>query len=363
MRKPISVLLCCVGLVSAGCNDLGTCGKAEEKRAREMVVNGEGLVMYAGQAIINRSCAAGQCHSSGAVGDSRQGVPKGFDFNLEPAAVAPAGAKDAVDSQGILLDSQGLASLRKNQRKVFDEREEIWEQIESKLMPPEGVGADYRSARPGAELTVDTKTGACGRGSMELNPISSGATRSIVRNWLACGAPVVEVSNASVSVSTLRQEPKGKAGTVGQQVPVCQDCEKPITFDDLYSNVFQTCVAGCHTAGGIADPEDYEGFDLSDVDKAYASLTEGALGGSDDCNKSEAAPLVKKGDAKGSYIIAKMGGGLFSTSLTDLKLCGSSMPQGQPPLDCGVRQIATWINAGALGPGKGTGSSSADAGM
>lgn len=350
--------------MSAGCEDLGKC---DEAKARSLVVNGEGQVLYAGQAIINRSCAAGQCHSSGATGDTRQGVPKGLDFNLEPAPVVPAGtkeAKNAVDSNGVLVDAKGLATLRKNQRKVFDERDDIWEQIDSKLMPPDGVGADFRNAEPGADIAVDTKTAACTRGSKALNPISSGATRSIVRNWLACGAPVVEVSDESVSVSTLKQDPAGKPGTVGQQAPFCQDCEAPITFDELYTNVFKGCVAGCHTPGGIADPKSYDGFDLTDVDIAYDSLTgKGALGGSDDCNKSD-VPLVKKGDAKGSYIIAKMGGATLSPALTDLALCGSSMPLGQPVLDCGVRQIATWINAGALAPGKGAGnSSSADAGM
>ena len=344
-------------LGSTGCEDLGKC---DETKARALVVNGEGQALYAGQAVMNRSCAAGQCHASAATGSQRQGVPKDLDFDLQPAPIVASGTKGGVASGSAQVDAKALSTLRKNQRLVFDLRDDIWEQITDGLMPPDGVGADYRKAEPGYDVTVEGST--CKRGADALKPISAASTKSVVRNWLACGAPVVEVSNAAIPVSVLTQKPEGRPGTVGQQMPFCQDCDAPITFDQLYANVLQTCVAGCHTSGGSASPDGYDGFDLTDIDTAYASLTKaGATGGSEACN-TDPAPLIVPGDPAASYLVAKMGGSADSP----LSLCGVSMPFGQPVLDCGVRQMIKWIEEGAPEPGKavdGAGAGDGDAGM
>lgn len=347
-----------LGLLGTACDDLGKC---DEAKARTLVINGEGQALYAGQAVINRSCAAGQCHASGAKGTARQGVPKGLDFDLQPAPVVAADAENGVASGGARVDSKALSNLRRNQRLVFDERDEIWSQIEDGLMPPDGVGADYRKAVPGADVVVEGNT--CKRGDQALKPISGSETKQIVRNWLACGAPVVEVSNAAIPINVLTKEPAGNPGTVGQQMPFCQDCDAPITFDQLYANVLApSCVAGCHTSGGIAPPDTYDGFDLSDIDVAYASLTgNDKQGGSEDCNTPPAA-LVVPGDPAASYLVAKMGGSATSS----LTLCGSVMPFGQQVLECGVRQVIKWIEEGAPEPGKAvddTGGGDVDAGM
>ncbi len=350
-----SAVVALLSVLGAGCDDLGKCDK---DKARTLVVNGEGQALYAGQSILNISCAAGQCHSSGAKGAQRQGVPKDLDFDLQPAPAVSATSDEGVPSGSMQVNAKALAKLRRNQRLVFDRRDEIWDQIKDRLMPPEGVGAAFRKAVPGYDVTVDGAR--CKRGSDALGAISTKGTRTIVRNWLACGAPVVELSNNAVPVSVLTQTPAGRPGTVGQQMPFCQDCEAPITFDQLYANVLgQTCVAGCHTAGGIAPPGDYEGFDLSDPQIAYESLTKkGATGGSDDCNMP-GAPLVVPGDPAASYLVAKMGGGAASP----LSVCDGIMPFGQLPLECGVQQVITWIKEGAPKPGEavdGTGDGAVD---
>ncbi len=345
--------MACAGLFqAAGCGGLGKC---DENAARSLVVNGEGQALYAGQAIINRSCAGGQCHASGAAGSVRQGVPKGLDFNLEPAPVLAAGAEGSVPSGGLSVDATALSTLRQNQRRVFDDREEIYAQIDAELMPPPGVGAAFRQAPPGAELE-DSGT-ACSRGSDDVPPISAGATRRIVKNWLACGAPVVEVSNAAIPVTALKEMPAGRAGSVGQQMPLCSDPTAPVTFEGLFADVFQpSCVTGCHTEGGI-----WPQLDLSTVDKAFDSLTVPL----DPANRSMGCPtppFVVPGKPEESYLVAKMGG----SEISSLAVCGygGTMPLGQAVLQGGVLQVASWISAGA--PRSGTADMSgggADAGM
>ncbi len=359
--RPAAAFLALATLLGAtGCDDLGKC---DETQARKLVINGGGQAIYAGQSVINLSCAAGQCHAAGASGSARQGVPEGLDFDLQPATLVPGGQEGGVASGKLQVDAKALSRLRSNQRLVFDRRAEIWDQIKDGLMPPDGVGAAYRKAEPGADVTVQGTT--CKRGTEEVAPISAQATKTIVRNWLACGAPVVEVSDVAVDVSVLMQEPAGEPGTVGQQMPLCVDCDAPISFDDLYANVLkQSCVAGCHTAGGLASPENYDGFDLTDLDTAYASLTKaGATGGSEDCNMP-GAPLVVPGDPAASYLVAKMGGGAASP----LAVCGATMPLAQPVLECGVRQLIKWISDGASKPGEpagagGGGGDASDGGM
>lgn len=335
-------------LSAAGCED--DLGKCDETKARTLVINGEGQALYAGQAVLNDSCAAGQCHSSSAKGSDRQGAPAGLDFDLQPAAVVPPAGEGGVPSAGLSLNSKQLSNLRANQRIVFDEREEIWEQIQDGLMPPDGIGENYRKAVPGGDVTVAGST--CKRGDEDVSPISKGSTKTILRNWLACGAPVVEASNASVPVSTLMQDPAGRPGTVGQQMPFCKDCDAPVTFDELYDNVIATsCVSGCHTKD-VA----FGDFVIDGIDVAYKVLTEDT-GGSEDCNGKD-VPLVVPGKPEESYIIAKMGG----KDAPMLTLCGATMPYGQAVLECGVKQMARWIKDGAKGPGEAAGMSS-DAGM
>src|SRR5688500_7897877 len=76
-------LLAGLSALTAGCNDLGTCD--DPARGRRTVKTGSGpdQVMYAGQAIMQRSCATG-CHSSKTSGGGRQGAPAGLNFDLAP---------------------------------------------------------------------------------------------------------------------------------------------------------------------------------------------------------------------------------------------------------------------------------------
>jgi hypothetical protein len=344
MRKTLLIgvpFAAILGLSSACSEDLGSC---DEEEARRLIINGEGQVLYAGQAIINQACAAGQCHASDATGELRQGAPKSLDFDLNPAGSA-TGDEDSVESGDLVLNAKAIARLRKNQRAVFDNRELIWTQIVDGLMPPDGVGQPFRDKAPGAEADI---TKPCEK-KEALGSVTSSQSRSILRNWLACGSPVVEAADEEVSESVLTMQPAGLPGTVGQQMPLCismEDCSKPITFDELYETVIVTsCVTGCHSPSGA-----YALFDLDGIDTAYESLIK------DNGTNCMDQPTVVPGNAAGSYIVTKMGGE------SDLTLCGGTMPAFLPVLECGVLQMAAWINAGAPKPGEPAAGAS-DAGM
>ncbi len=317
---------------ASGCGeDLGTCNEAE---ARRLIINNEG-VLYAGQALLNGACASGQCHASSAEGDLRGGAPAGLDFELFPAGAPGTGAATAT-SGSLTLDAKQLSRLRRNQRLVFDERELIWQQIKDDLMPPGGIGQPFRDKSPGNEANLAAPCQVLDA----LPPIDSAESREILRNWLACGAPVVEATSDQIPDTVISQDPAGIAGTVGQQMPLCVDlgeCGNPITFDDLYAAVFQpSCVTGCHQAGGI-----YPDFNLGDLETAYTTLTTASTA----CNGG--SPMVVPGDAASSYLVTKMGGS------TNLQICGGLMPAGATmPLACGVQQLSAWIDNGAPAPGQ-----------
>lgn len=335
MRKTqlIGVSLVATAALSSACSeDLGSC---DETEARRLIINNEGQVLYAGQAILNEACAAGQCHASAAKDALRQGAPKTLDFDLNPAPIAAAGDPFVPSGElEIPLDAKALSLLRKNQRAVFDNRNLIWTQIADGLMPPDGVGQPFRDEQAGAEADL---TQPCEK-KETLGSITSAESRKILRNWLACGSPVVEASDMAVDESTLTMTPAGLPGSVGQQMPYClnlDDCDLPITFDDLHAKLFvPSCKAACHEPGG-----QYGAFDLETVEKAYASL----MGDSALCG---GLPFVTVNDPANSYILTKMGGE------TEQTICPQLMPAGAvTPLPCGTRQVAAWIRYGAPKPG------------
>ncbi len=324
-----------------GCDSLGDCTDPAEGRTPVLVGN---QVMYAGQAIINRSCASGSCHSEGSSRNLRRGAPAGLDFDLIPAEATPT-----ADGSPAELKESDLSRLRKHQRKVFDQRHAIWEQIERGLMPPDGLGESFRTASAGALLEI-TQIGSPGCPvTTELEPITEKSTRDLLRSWLACGAPIVEANVAGLS--------KPIGGTAGDQFPACVGDLEP-TFDNVYKTVFTGgaigCVSGCHEPGGGGGAED---FDLSTPAIAYASLM-GANGmgkAPTDCDESDAF-MVVPGQPTESYFYAKVGG-------EGEKICGELMPFGSEsglfPQDLDL--VRRWIEAGAPGPGVAVGTSDAGA--
>ncbi len=142
--------------------------------ARAVVHDLVGTPYYAGQALVISTCSSGGafCHASNA--SDRIGAPATLDFDLLP--ITDPAAYDA--------EIDALADL---QARVRTHRNLMWGQIVSGAMPPGNEG----------ELNIVREYGFVVdplRPEMDvlLPEISSPEGQEIVRNWLACGAPMVE---------------------------------------------------------------------------------------------------------------------------------------------------------------------------
>lgn len=163
--------------VYAGCVDLGAC---DETSAREVVFRHsldpvrDGLPAYTGQALIQRSCGgAAFCHAEDAI--DRFGAPAGLTLDIGLACADPSEC-DAADLER-LERARGVAQMM---------APDIFGQTESGAMPPGEAGAGVVSVGPEFRRQP-LRSGA----EALLPPIGSEEGLEILRNWLACGAPVV----------------------------------------------------------------------------------------------------------------------------------------------------------------------------
>ena len=143
-------------------------GECDEPRAKEVIFDVNGYPAYVGQAMVQVSCGNGVfCHSAGIAPARRLGAPHGLDFRscrLTNAERPPARRRrDRTASE-----SEGRTCLG-IQKHVFAE-------VDSGRMPPGAVGTDLIAE--GVYLGLPS--------------IASSEGKSVIENWLACGAPVVE---------------------------------------------------------------------------------------------------------------------------------------------------------------------------
>ncbi|MCB9661762.1 MAG: hypothetical protein R3B40_12400 [Polyangiales bacterium] len=316
-------------VLGAGALLTGACtpalGECDEGVGERLVVDGEGRIMYAGQALLNGSCGAGRCHSESAEGDDRVGVPLGFDLALPVGTVNPLGRPEA----------DFLERLGANYSTVTGHRSDIWREVHRGTMPPydENVGGDA----PGGYRYVEFELGRCSFGGA-LEAVDTSAGRTALRSWLACGAPVVEASDPALA--------RIEEGAIGLRTPVCEDDSNGT--GDLFTRVFddvlaRSCVIGCHTSGGT-NPE----LDLSTPALAYMALTTQDPTIDDECDVTIANAMVDTADASRSYLLHKLGD--ITIPETERVICGKVMPSGQPYLTRGTASVRAWIEAGAPPP-------------
>ena len=176
----IGVLLLQAGVAGCG-EDLGEC---EMTAARAVVYDESGLPAYEGQALITASCGNGAfCHSAQATGMARYGAPGDLNFDLALAAAGPEAAEAAVERLGRGRDN------------VRGDAELIMCAVEDGTMPPWGEAtlAVHRNLPRFRRVATDgTET--------RLPHVDSFEGLAILRNWLACDAPVVERTEGSGSV-------------------------------------------------------------------------------------------------------------------------------------------------------------------
>lgn len=307
-----------VSLLALGCGeDVGTCD--DPNKGHDTVVYADS-VQFGGQAIINVSCAG--CHGSQLKGEARRGAPAGLDFDLEPipASMAEGDGKNSNEFPIVKISEAQASGLRERQRLVFEERELIWDQVKEGLMPPSGLGKAYRELKN----IFDSDDAAPCQAIKPYDPITEKRSQDVLRNWLACGAPIVESQGPVVQKDLT-------AGKAGYQYKMCTPSEAPmgtITLDVVQEKVMEVACVGCHSAGGTPP-------DLSSADKTYAFFTNTT----DDCNGKKWLDLTGK-TLEQSY--------LHELVTKDKPGCTSTrMPQTGRLTDAQLKTIEGWITAGA----------------
>jgi hypothetical protein len=333
-RNAVTGALCALMFAATGCTeDVGDCFQ-DGPAGLDTVLRG-GHIEYGGQAIMNTACATG-CHSSKAKGKDRYGAPGDLNFDLEPVA-STSSAKTEQNENGrtyAVLSDEQINGLRERQRIVFSKRNLIWTQVREGLMPPDGKFAAFKKA---VQSIFDSKEETpCTRGSA-LGDVESKATQDVLRNWLACQAPIVESYGGPV-------EANGVAGTAGYQYLSCSASPQgdggagdgggggTVTFDDIYMDVIQG--AGCTACHPALDPE----HDFSTADKAYAALVE------DKGSQCGSKPYVKVKDPANSFLIDLVT--LDTPCPSDKSI--QRMPVGGELSADQVQELRDWINGGAL---------------
>lgn len=264
-----------VGAFAASCGpDLGECDMT-------MLGGSEDVMMpspHSGQLVINRNCANSRCHSAGAKGALRVGAPAELNFDVVPGSTS----------------AEEISKTREGASVVFDNRESMWAEIEGGSMPPGRPAA-------GGELSATDK--------------------EVVRNWLACGAPVIATPAPVTSVGA--------------------------DWTAIYEAFVGSSGLGCNACHG-ANPASGDGFMLGETGDACAAYNRVVNtlavtdAGSPPCANTHT--LVVPNNPSASLLVSKLEG---------TQDCGASMPYLQPPLGPShpvVMDLRAWIMAGAPKP-------------
>lgn len=246
-----------------GCKtDLGECDMA--------MLGGEGMTApgkpNTGQVVIEKTCAGGRCHASTAKGKDRVGVPAGLNFDVLPSDTS----------------MPELARITKSAKVVKDHADDMWEEMQDGEMPPKNQGRT---------LSSDDK--------------------EVLRNWLACGAPVIDAPVAAAAGADW-------TGIFSALEPMCMACHSATP-------------AGNHLTLG------------PDACGAWKNIFMKPASSMDLC-ASSGLNLVTPMQPDMSLIVKKLEG---------TQTCGSPMPCCAMALGASnptVMALRSWIAAGAMPP-------------
>lgn len=306
MRDRLALVLVTVAFAGGCVPSVGT--ECDEAAATEVVYDREGNPAYPGQALLIANCGGGGfCHSPDAPTESRFGAPAGLDFDLRP------------------LSSGGVSSLHlgDSQSFVTANRDAIFESVRSGAMPPSGVGSEVVAQSPSFDHLVAFDP----LRFRPMDSLDSAEGQEVLRNFLACGARVVEGTS-----------PRLNQRSVGWiEDPITRGCVDS-TWESIYANVIEPgCVSGaCHDAEAPVAGLDLTGRTPSEV--AERLIGAESLGSS--CRDSGLPQVDPAFDPNRS---------LFYIKLADpAPLCGRRMPiVGSPLGEQRLCAIRTWIACGA----------------
>jgi len=319
----------------------------------------DGLPMYEGQALVQTTCGAGQfCHSPAAVGADRIGVPAGLNFDVDLACTDesqdPTCMQQIDSCAGGQTDTpycKRLEGLQDNQNQINTWAEGMIQEMRAGAMPPGEAGRDVRDRRQ----WVRSPSGD------PLPPIESGEAQEIVRNWLACQAPVI----ARTELPATEAQELAPCPSVDDEICIFSGPQEPPpkpVWDEIYWSIMFTRCVDCHgpdndnadqnpsregddIPGGLSQPA-FEALDLtgeSDTNttnwatESYPAVVDAMAYAQGICGGADRT-IVVPFDSDGSLMVQKM---------RDLQDCGTEMPPGQILSELLIQIVAEWIDMGA----------------
>lgn len=287
-------------------------------QAKTIVYNlGSGLPAYEGQAYMISTCGRGNfCHSEGIAPGLRHGAPGGLNFDLDHATT--------LETTDALPNSAEHRRLKANVDATLRYKDDIFGQVKSGAMPP---------PLPVSSIVADGLPNDWARENGDALPsIRTAEAQEKLRNWLACGAPVVEAPSPAGSMVSLM-------GIVGGIEP-SKDFDLSPTWSDIYARIENTCL-GCHGSEPFA-----ANLDLSTSDIAYDRFTQDGPRTGSACFARGA--YVVPGDPNASLLYHKLKG----EDAAGQPVCGSDVEFGPMPPPFGAsakfsEAVRQWIMAGA----------------
>jgi hypothetical protein len=293
--------------------------------AREVVYAADGSPAYAGQALLMTSCGGeSYCHTQTPTAP-RFGAPADLVFDVLPV-------------DGAVDEDEALARLFRAQNAAYRHRDGVYGSVVTGTMPPAGRPPvpDLREAASAFRRYA----GPMDATGTLLPPVQSPEGREILRNWLACGAPVVERSAAvDLPICT-----RGSDCVSGVCLPDTGECQpvgdvvepRPVALEPTWTSIFSNVIRrSCATAGCHVGASAFNMLDLSDREMAYEALT--TRNASALCGER---PYVTAGtsDPTMSVLLDK---------LQPTPTCGGRMPPSGLSADV-ARVVEAWVMRGAM---------------
>ncbi|GAB4202045.1 MAG: hypothetical protein OHK0013_14840 [Sandaracinaceae bacterium] len=331
MRRPPAPVRAWVTALAASAFPLAGCpptvgDDCDLDQAREVVYAADGTPAYAGQALLLTSCGGSSyCHTQTPMAP-RFGAPGDLVF-------------DTLLVDGAVDEDEALERLFRARSAAYRHRDGVYASVVTGTMPPAGRPPvpDLREAAS-AYRRYD---GPMDRTGTPLPFVQSTEGREILRNWLACGAPVVErttdadlplcTTNADCPITGVCLLDTGECQPVGDVVEVRPTALEP-TWSSIFVNVIRPSCAttGCHVGASA-----FNMLDLSDRDMAYTALT--TRDASSFCGER---PYVTPGstDVSMSVLLDK---------LQPTPTCGGRMPPSGLGAEVAM-VVEEWVMRGAM---------------
>jgi hypothetical protein len=319
----------------------------------------DGLPMYEGQALVQSTCGDGSfCHAPAAVGGDRFGVPAGLNFDValgctdassDPSCAQPIQSCEGGQTSSAYCDS--LTRLQNNQSEINSWAEGMVQEIRQGRMPPGEAGRSVVNPAPWLRKSDGS----------ELPPLGSSEGQDIVRNWLACQAPVIARTETPPSAE-LELEP---CPSVDDEICIYNGPEGNLPDPEwgsiYWSIMFTRCVI-CHgpansntdqnpdnpldgrIPGGASSSAlaalDLTGADTMDTSnwavESWSSVVDALAADPGDC--AGQGTLVVPFDAANSILVQKIEG---------TQTCGTEMPPAQMISASLTQVVAEWVDLGA----------------